>query len=81
MNNDGATRNMTENPVIVVVGDDYDLSSGVFASSNDTMYRIKDYDLKATCETYGWDYNSLEIQKSMHMKAIELGLIKCGVWR
>lgn len=63
MNNDGATRNMTENPVIVVVGDDYDLSSGVFASSNDTMYRIKDYDLKATCETYGWDYNQLRDTK------------------
>lgn len=64
MNNDGATQFVTHNPVIVVVDDNnYEASIYAFSSSNDTMYKITDDELKKACKKYGWDYQYLKETK------------------
>ncbi len=76
MNNDGAARSVTKDPVIVI--DYYDNDKAVtdaFTSSNDTMYRITDSELKDACSRNGWDYEQL---RNMRINAGEGYSLRCS---
>ena len=61
LNNDDPAHLMQQNPVIVAVGN-ANIPSAIipFSSSNDTMYKTDDNELKEACKKHGWDFNHLK---------------------